>query len=437
MSIRASRWMVAGAMIVGIMGCNREEPAVTPTDTTAQEAPAQRDDNWIATSVQAKYYADDALRGDNIEVDARSGVVTLRGEVESETAKSQAVQLARNVEGVTSVNDELRVASTTADATRPAGPDSDTVGTAGVDNERSPGWITTKIQAQYFVNPEIKPWNIDVTTNSGGVVVLQGEVDSTNDRQEAVRIARETDGVTKVDDRLRIKGEKAEAAAGAAGAAATGAAADRDTGGAPDPWITAKIQAKYFVDDEVKARNIDVDTNDGAVTLSGSVGSDAERRQALALARNTDGVRSVNDKLKVDPAMNRDRDVSEAAGAGAGAVAGEATRETREAAGEAKRETREAAGEAKRETAETRREAARAADMDVKRPDAWITTKIQAKYFLDGEVKGHEINVDTNNGVVTLKGSVETAERKKMAEDIARETEGVTRVVNQLTVAKR
>lgn len=422
MSIRASRWMVAGAMILGIVGCNREEPAVTPTDTTAQQAPAQRDDNWIATSVQAKYYADDVLRDDDIDVDARSGVVTLRGEVENEAAKSQAVRLARNVEGVTSVNDELRVASTDARPTRPAGSDTDAVGTTGADDERSAGWITTKIQAQYFVNPEIKPWNIDVTTNSGGVVVLQGEVDSAKDRQEAVRIARETDGVVKVDDRLRVKSGTAEAAAGAPGASATGSAADRDRDREPDPWITAKIQAKYFVDDEVKTRNIDVDTNDGAVTLSGTVGSHAERRQALALARNTDGVRSVNDKLKVDPAMNRDRDTSAAAGA---------------AAGEAARETREAAGEAKRETAETRREAARAADVDVKRPDAWITTKIQAKYFLDGEVKGHEINVDTNNGVVTLKGSVETAARRKMAEDIARETEGVTRVVNQLTVAKR
>jgi osmotically-inducible protein OsmY len=53
---------------------------------------------------------------------------------------------------------------------------------------------------------------------------------------------------------------------------------------------------------------------------------------------------------------------------------------------------------------------------------------------MDDEVKGHEINVTTNNGVVTLEGMVDTAQQKQEAELIARETEGVSRVVNQLTV---
>lgn len=49
-------------------------------------------------------------------------------------------------------------------------------------------------------------------------------------------------------------------------------------------------------------------------------------------------------------------------------------------------------------------------------------------------MKGRQINVDTNDGVVTLKGMVDTAQQKQEAEPIARETEGVTRVMNQLTV---
>ena len=63
--------------------------------------------------------------------------------------------------------------------------------------------------------------------------------------------------------------------------------------------ITAKIKSKMALDDTIKAARIDVDTRDGAVTLSGTVGSEAQRRRAVQLARETEGVRSVTDKLTV------------------------------------------------------------------------------------------------------------------------------------------
>jgi osmotically-inducible protein OsmY len=71
----------------------------------------------------------------------------------------------------------------------------------------------------------------------------------------------------------------------------------------------------------------------------------------------------------------------------------------------------------------------------IQAPAGWITTKIQAKYFLDADVKVHRIDVDIRNGVVTLKGRVDNAQQKQEAEQIARETEGVLRVENQLNVA--
>lgn len=63
--------------------------------------------------------------------------------------------------------------------------------------------------------------------------------------------------------------------------------------------ITAKIKAKMALDDRVKAARIDVDTAGSVVTLSGRVASDAERARAVQLARDTDGVTSVVDKLTV------------------------------------------------------------------------------------------------------------------------------------------
>lgn len=68
---------------------------------------------------------------------------------------------------------------------------------------------------------------------------------------------------------------------------------------AAEAAITAKIKAKMTLDDTIKARSIDVTTDDGVVTISGRVESAAERQRALALARETEGVRNVVDRLTV------------------------------------------------------------------------------------------------------------------------------------------
>src|SRR5688572_379837 len=61
--------------------------------------------------------------------------------------------------------------------------------------------------------------------------------------------------------------------------------------------ITARIKSKMALDDVVEAADIDVDTSNGVVTLTGSVASAAERERALRLARETQGVSSVVDRL--------------------------------------------------------------------------------------------------------------------------------------------
>jgi osmotically-inducible protein OsmY len=79
----------------------------------------------------------------------------------------------------------------------------------------------------------------------------------------------------------------------------TAVAADRAKDVFEDGALTAKIKSKMALDDTVKARRIDVTTNDGVVTVSGDVSSAAERDRALQLARETAGVKSVRDQLRV------------------------------------------------------------------------------------------------------------------------------------------
>jgi osmotically-inducible protein OsmY len=66
-----------------------------------------------------------------------------------------------------------------------------------------------------------------------------------------------------------------------------------------DGALTAKIKSKMALDDYVKARTISVDTAGSVVTLTGIVGSNAERDRAVRLAKETDGVTKVVDKLEV------------------------------------------------------------------------------------------------------------------------------------------
>jgi len=67
--------------------------------------------------------------------------------------------------------------------------------------------------------------------------------------------------------------------------------------------------------------------------------------------------------------------------------------------------------------------------------DAWIHTKIVAKLIANSSTPERNINVDVVNNVVTLRGTVDTAEAKAEAEKVAKETDGVKSVTNQLKVA--
>jgi len=382
MTFLGNRWLlaVAAATFVGAGACGRGADDTRTADADASQT--TMNDASVETRVQARYFADATVKGRRIDVDADNGVVTLTGAVDSDAAKARAVDLARQVDGVTRVEDRLRVEpEQAADARRPA----ETGDSGDMDpNTVSPGWITTKIQSQYFLSPDVKGNNIDVTTSGTGHVTLRGTAESAAERQEAVRIARATDGVRDVSDELRVTGDPdARPADGTARPAG-----DRDPGGdLGDGWTSAKIQAKYFMDGEVKGRNIDVTTNSGVVTLRGEVETAAEKRQAVAIARATDGVTGVRDELRLVPDTDADRE------------RGINVRGTLQPVN-----------------------------------DTWLTTKIQSKYFLDRSLKARDIDVTTNGGVVTLTGRVENEAQKREAEAIAKETAGVARVDNKLQI---
>ena len=68
-----------------------------------------------------------------------------------------------------------------------------------------------------------------------------------------------------------------------------------------DSAITTKIKTALIADPQTKARDISVTTSQGVVQLSGAVDSASEREAAVHIARHEQGVRSVEDDLRVEP----------------------------------------------------------------------------------------------------------------------------------------
>ena len=154
---------------------------------------------------------------------------------------------------------------------------------------QSDAGITTAVKAKLAADDVVKAYQIDVDTERKAVT-LTGTVDSAQAKSRAVELARTTDGVTRVIDNIVVSAT-----------ASADPPPDAQQAAFSDPGITAAVKTKLLADPAVGGLRIDVDTRTGVVTLSGQVKSQAEREQALKLARETDGVKSVEDKLTVMP----------------------------------------------------------------------------------------------------------------------------------------
>lgn len=153
-------------------------------------------DAGITTAVKSKLAADDTVKASQIDVDTRDKVVTLSGNVDTETMKTRAMEIARKTSGVTAVNDNLLVHETAA-ALPPAEPDPQRVALT------DPA-LTASVKTKLLANPDVSGLRIDVDTRDG-VVTLTGTVSTPGQKAEALRVARDTDGVKSVEDRLTVR----------------------------------------------------------------------------------------------------------------------------------------------------------------------------------------------------------------------------------------
>jgi hyperosmotically inducible protein len=138
--------------------------------------------------------------------------------------------------------------------------------------------ITTSVKSALVKDPNVNALSVDVDTLEG-VVILTGVIETENSAKRAVEIAQKMPGVRKVKNNLQV-GQKT-----------WGQALD-------DKVIGSKIKAKLINEPGIRSFNIDVDVNNGIVTLTGLVEYRHQKNRAIEIARTTSGTLRVIDNLK-------------------------------------------------------------------------------------------------------------------------------------------
>jgi len=143
-----------------------------------------------------------------------------------------------------------------------------------------------------------------------------------------------------------------------------------------DDRIEATAGKSYVFKTYLKNDDIKVQSNDGVVTLTGSVAEAVNKSLAEATVASLPGVKSVDNRLKIKNV--------------------------------------------------------RAAENS----DAWLSAKVKATLLFHRNVSAYQTEVSTKNGIVTLRGKASSEAQKELTSEYAKDVEDVKRVVNKMTVTK-
>ncbi|NOU50604.1 BON domain-containing protein [Pseudoalteromonas sp. JBTF-M23] len=152
------------------------------------------------------------------------------------------------------------------------------------EKEASDAWIDGKAEATLLFNTNLNSFDIN-TDVQGGVVVLTGKVENGIDKKLAEELVEGIDGVKAVDNRISIVENHKRS--------------EKDESTFTDAKIATVIKTRLLFDSDLDGTDINVDVENGKVTLSGEVESTSEKQLAIEIAKNTDDVRGVSARLKI------------------------------------------------------------------------------------------------------------------------------------------
>jgi hyperosmotically inducible protein len=214
------------------------------------------------------------LSGFDINVNTSDGVATLTGQVPSEEIKSLAGEIARDTAGVKDLSNEITVDPA-------AQPSSERVHIEDLE-------IRAAILEALTHSKELGGKNIEVKIENRSVT-LQGSVETPAQRNGAEQIARAADGVAGVTNNLVVTNPEA----------ATEPPASAPTPVDTNADLAKRVEFELFRTNAFNINTMHIKTDDGAVSLTGTVRSRAEQLLAEQVAQTVIGVKKVTNELKI------------------------------------------------------------------------------------------------------------------------------------------
>lgn len=294
--------------------------------------------------------------------------------------------------------------------------------------------ILQAIEGEFLTDPEV-PFNpIDVTVVRG-VVTLTGEVKSLMARDRAERLAETIKGVRSVVNRVEVEPRLPRT----------------------DEQVRRDVEHALLVDPATDSYEVGVKVNDGTAVLSGTVDSWQEKELVRRVAKTVIGVRRIDDRITVTHTRSRpDHEIqAEIAERMRWDALVDADLVNVEVDGSVARLTGTVGSVSEKRRAQmdawvpgvtavdastlevrdwAREPMKRTTRFSAEVTDAEIHEAVKDALILDPRVKGFNVDVHANNGVVTLRGVVDNVAASRSAFRDAQNTMGVIDVRNRLKI---
>jgi osmotically-inducible protein OsmY len=233
-------------------------------------APAQassKTDNRIEASAKKSYVFQNYLKGDDIKIQSKDGVVTLSGSVLEESHKSLARETVAELPGVKKVDNQLQV--------------------KGEGSSENPDtWLGMKVKTTLLFHRNVNGLKTEVSVKDA-VVTLRGDATSNAQKDLTTEYAKDIEGVKDVKNEMTVSGvstEKPET---------VGEMID-------DASITAQVKLTLLYHRSTSAVSTKVKTKKGVVTVSGNAKNGAEKDLVTKLVEDVKGVESVKNNMTVE-----------------------------------------------------------------------------------------------------------------------------------------
>ena len=233
--------------------------------------------------------------------------------------------------------------------------------------------IQKRVETVLENDAALKDSSIKVKSVNNGLVVLSGKAETLSSHQRALYDARSVPGVKKVASEIKSPDELGDKEI-------WNEQPETAANSASDTWMTTKVKAQLLTEPGISPLKVNIDTHDGIVTMFGSVENENDKAAATRSAMKVSGVKSVQNELQVIP------DVA-----------------------------------AKR----------------IEASDDQLQDSVKKRIEERQALKDDNINIEVKNGVVRLSGTVDGFGERMTALTVARSTEGVKSVIDDLRIEEK